>query len=102
LQNHRHSEPAKELQDTLHNNKTVDNLFQNTRPIVNNFLTAGSDTRSLSGATTGRWLSGEEQKQGKDRFRRVLIRWEKKEGNDIALLHLACAYITFKHAALLG
>jgi transposase len=37
-----------------------------------------------------------------NRFRRVLIRWEKKAGNYVALLHLACAYITFKQAGLLG
>jgi putative transposase len=37
-----------------------------------------------------------------NRFRRVLIRWEKKPQNYIAFLHLACACITFKQANLLG
>ena len=37
-----------------------------------------------------------------NRFRAILIRWEKKAANFLALLHLACAYITFKQAGLLG
>ena len=37
-----------------------------------------------------------------NRFRRVLIRWDKKACNYIAFLHLACAYITYRQAGLLG
>lgn len=37
-----------------------------------------------------------------NRFRRVLIRWDKKVRNYLAFLHLACAYITFRQAGLLG
>lgn len=37
-----------------------------------------------------------------NRFRAILIRWEKQAQNYLALLHLACAYITFKQAGLLG
>ena len=37
-----------------------------------------------------------------NRFRALLIRWEKKAENYLAELHLACAYITFKAADLLG
>jgi putative transposase len=37
-----------------------------------------------------------------NRFRAILIRWEKKAANYLALLHLSCAYITFKQAGLLG
>lgn len=37
-----------------------------------------------------------------NRFRAILIRWEKKAANFLGLLHLACAYITFKQAGLLG
>ncbi len=32
------------------------------------------------------------------RFRRILIRWDKKPGNYLAFLHLACALITFRAA----
>ena len=37
-----------------------------------------------------------------DRFRRILIRWDKKSENSLALLHFACAWITFKACDLLG
>jgi putative transposase len=37
-----------------------------------------------------------------NRFRRLLIRWEKKVENDLALLHCACAWITFRAAELFG
>jgi putative transposase len=37
-----------------------------------------------------------------NRFRRVLIRWEKKAANYLALLHFACAWITYRAAGLLG
>jgi len=37
-----------------------------------------------------------------NRFRAILIRWEKKAQNYLALLHFACAYITFRQAGLLG
>ena len=37
-----------------------------------------------------------------NRFRAILVRWEKKAVNYLGLLHLACAYITFKQAGLLG
>ena len=37
-----------------------------------------------------------------NRFRRILIRWEKKPENYLALLHLVCALITYRAAGLLG
>ena len=37
-----------------------------------------------------------------NRFRRVLVRWEKKAANYLALLHLVFAVITFRCAQLLG
>jgi transposase len=36
------------------------------------------------------------------RFRRVLIRWDKKVCNYLGVLHLACAYIMYRQAGLLG
>nr|WP_238384316.1 IS5 family transposase [Pseudoroseomonas vastitatis] len=33
-----------------------------------------------------------------NRFRSILIRWTKKPDNDLALLHLACGIITWRHA----
>jgi transposase len=37
-----------------------------------------------------------------NRFRRILTRWEKKVENYVGLLHLVCAWITFRTAGLLG
>jgi transposase len=37
-----------------------------------------------------------------NRFRRLLIRWEKKIENYLAMLHLACAWITLRAAGLFG
>jgi len=37
-----------------------------------------------------------------NRFRRLLIRWEKKGENHIAMLHFACAWITYRRAGVFG
>jgi len=37
-----------------------------------------------------------------NRFRRILIRWEKKAQNYLGLLHLVCAVITFRHVEVFG
>ena len=37
-----------------------------------------------------------------NRFRRLLIRWEKKPENYIGLLHLVCGIIAFRCAGLFG
>ena len=37
-----------------------------------------------------------------NRFRRLLIRWEKKEENYLAMLHFACAWITYQQTGILG
>ena len=37
-----------------------------------------------------------------NRFRRILVRWDKSPDNYIAFLHFACAFIAFRAAGLLG
>jgi transposase len=37
-----------------------------------------------------------------NRFRRILVRWDKKVANYIAYLHFACALIAFRAAGLFG
>ena len=37
-----------------------------------------------------------------NRYRRILIRWEKKVDNYVGMLHLACGLIAFRAAELLG
>ena len=48
---------------------------------------------SLGGRTHPSWMN---------RFRRILIRWEKRPDTYLAMLHLACALITWKACGLLG
>jgi putative transposase len=37
-----------------------------------------------------------------NRFRRLLVRWEKKAGNYLGMIHFACALITWKATGLSG
>ena len=37
-----------------------------------------------------------------NRFRRILVRWDRAPENYIAFLHFACALITLRAAGLLG
>jgi putative transposase len=37
-----------------------------------------------------------------NRFRRVLIRWEKKVENYLAFVHFACAWLAFRAAEVFG
>jgi transposase len=37
-----------------------------------------------------------------NRFRRILVRWEKRADTYIAMLHLACGIITWRAVGLLG
>jgi putative transposase len=46
-----------------------------------------------AGCKARRWV-GERTHSWMNRFRRVLIRWDKKVGNYLGFLHVACAYIT--------
>jgi hypothetical protein len=37
-----------------------------------------------------------------NRFRRLLVRWDKKPENYLAFLHFACGLIAFRAAGLFG
>jgi putative transposase len=60
-----------------------------------------ADRRAIPGYRARRWVV-ERTHSWLNRFRRLLIRWEKKLANYIALLHFACAWITFRAAGVLG
>jgi putative transposase len=60
-----------------------------------------ADRRTIPGYRERRWVV-ERTHSWLNRFRRLLIRWEKKLANYIALLHFACAWITFRAAGVLG
>ena len=57
--------------------------------------------QEVPGYRARRWVV-ERTHSWMNRFRAILVRWEKKAANFLALLHLSCAYITFKQAGLLG
>ncbi len=57
--------------------------------------------RKRQGYKARRWVS-ERTHSWMNRPRRVLIRWEKKVQNYIAMLHLAMAFIAFQQSKLLG
>lgn len=59
------------------------------------------EKRRIPGYRSRRWIV-ERTHSWMNRFRRILIRWEKKAENYLAMLHFACAWITFKAAGLFG
>jgi transposase len=84
--------------------------FQEVRDLLAEFgYTAhirarGEEAQALkreAGHKARRWVV-ERTHSWMNRFRRILIRWEKKPENYLALLHLVCAFITYRAAGLLG
>ena len=57
--------------------------------------------REMPGYRARRWVV-ERTHAWMNRCRRLLMRWEKKVENSLALRHLACAWITFRAAELFG
>jgi putative transposase len=54
-----------------------------------------------AGKKARRWVV-ERTHSWMNRFRRILIRWDKKPANYIAFLHFACALIAFRASGLFG
>ena len=66
--------------------------------------TRGEETvaqKNLPGYRARRWVV-ERTHSWMNRFRRLLIRWEKKVENYLAMLEFACAFIAFRAAKVLG
>jgi putative transposase len=59
------------------------------------------DPQPLPGYRARRWVV-ERTHSWMNRFRALLIRWEKQLANYLALLHFACAWITFRAARVFG
>jgi transposase len=59
------------------------------------------ERKEIPGYRARRWVV-ERTHSWFNRFRRLLIRWEKKVENYVALLHFACATITYRAAGVLG
>lgn len=66
--------------------------------------TRGEEAQAIkreAGFKARRWVV-ERTHSWMNRFRRILIRWEKKAANYLALLHLVCGLITYRCAGLMG
>jgi putative transposase len=63
-------------------------------------LHAGARMTLGSSAKARRWVV-ERTHSWVNRFRRILVRWEKRADTYLAMLHFACALITWKACGLL-
>ena len=64
----------------------------------------GEEAKELAGEAgkrARRWVV-ERSHSWMNRFRRILVRWEKKPEHYLAFLHFACALIAFRAAGLFG
>ena len=59
-----------------------------------------SAIKKRAGHRARRWVV-ERSHSWMNRFRRILIRWEKRPDTYLAMIHLACALITWKAGGLL-
>jgi len=84
--------------------------FQEVRDVLAEFgFTAhirarGEEAKAIkreAGFRARRWVV-ERSHSWMNRFRRILVRWEKKPENYIAFLHFACALIAFRASGLFG
>ena len=60
-----------------------------------------NELRQEAGRRARRWVV-ERSHSWMNRFRRILVRWDKKPENYLAFLHFACALIAFRAAGLFG
>lgn len=60
-----------------------------------------AEKERIPGYRARRWVV-ERTHSWMNRFRRLLIRWEKKVDNYLAMLHLACSWIIFHRARVFG
>jgi putative transposase len=64
----------------------------------------GDEAKALkreAGFKARRWVV-ERTHSWMNRFRRLLVRWDKKSENYLAFLHFACGLIAFRSAGLFG
>jgi len=101
-------EPTKEEPQGMCMDKGYD--YQEVRDTVKEFgftehiRSRGEEAKALkkeAGVRARRWVV-ERAHSWMNRFRRILIRWEKKAENYAAFLHFACGLIAFRAAGLFG
>ncbi|MDA4118664.1 MAG: transposase [Thaumarchaeota archaeon] len=60
-----------------------------------------SKLERIPGYRARRWVV-ERTHSWLNRFRRLLIRWEEKKKNYVAMTHFACAWLTWRATGLFG
>ena len=60
-----------------------------------------NEKQTIPGYRARRWVV-ERTHSWMNRFRRLLVRWEKKVTNYAGMLHFACAFIAFRAAGFFG
>lgn len=86
--------------DYLDVSELVENVYSYTAHIRSRGEEANV-LRRKAGAKARRWVV-ERTHSWLNRFRRLLIRWEKKSQNYFGLLQFACAYFTLKRSGVFG
>jgi putative transposase len=61
---------------------------------------ATNKRNTIPGYRARYWVVVERTHSWRNRCGRLLIRWDKKVENHIAMLHYACAWITYRRAAV--
>ena len=102
------SEPSEEQPQGMCLDKGYD--YDEVRDILHEFgFTAhirprGEEAKAIqreAGFKARRWVV-ERAHSWMNRFRRLLIRWDKKPENYLAFLHFACGLIAFRSAGIVG
>ena len=73
-------------------------------PVHRTHPTRGEEAKAIkrtAGEKARRWVV-ERSHSWMNRFRRILVRWEKRADTYVAMVHFACAIITWKACGLLG
>ena len=101
-------EPTEEQPQGMCLDKGYD--YSEVRDILHEFgftahiRTRGEEAKALktkAGFKARRWVV-ERVHSWMNRFRRLLVRWDKKPENYLAVLHFACGLIAFRAAGLFG
>ena len=101
-------QPASEIKENLCMDKRYDS--PDVREIVQwwgytaHIRTRGEEKhqkRTIPGYRARRWVV-ERTHSWFNRFRRLLIRWEKKPENYLGFIHFACAWITLRASGVFG
>ncbi len=90
--------------DKGYDSRAIRDLVESVYDYTSHIRSRGEEQRELDredGEEPRRWVA-ERIHSWLNRFRGILIRWEKKVENHVGALHLACAYFTLSRAGVFG